>query len=195
MAEKEIKQLGLIPANDIRVNTAIAPFNDAMLKEHDFENRAEVSKAMFMCMKKYGGIGLTCNQAGLPFRMFVMGNHLSLNNGEKYAVWNPKIINTSDRTVLMQEGCLTFPYLFLKIERPWSVEVEFEDDDGKVIKKEFNNLFSRIYQHEFDHCMGVTFVEKVSKLKFDMAKKKAEKMYKRDLQLAELEKAQKSSNA
>jgi len=150
---------------------------------------------MFMCMKKYGGIGLTCNQAGLPFRMFVMGNHLSLNNGEKYAVWNPKIINTSDRTVLMQEGCLTFPYLFLKIERPWSVEVEFEDDDGKVIKKEFNNLFSRIYQHEFDHCMGVTFVEKVSKLKFDMAKKKAEKMYKRDLQLAELEKAQKSSNA
>lgn len=107
----------------------------------------------------------------------------------------PKIINSSDRTVLMQEGCLTFPYLFLKIERPWSVEVEFEDDDGKVIKKEFNNLFSRIYQHEFDHCMGVTFVEKVSKLKFDMAKKKAEKMYKRDLQLAELEKTQKSSNA
>ena len=195
MAEKEIKHLGLIPANDIRVNTAIAPFNDAMLKEHGFENRAEVSKAMFMCMKKYGGIGLTCNQAGLPFRMFVMGNHLSLKNGEKYAVWNPKIINSSDRTVLMQEGCLTFPYLFLKIERPWSVEVEFEDDDGKVIKKEFNNLFSRIYQHEFDHCMGVTFVEKVSKLKFDMAKKKAEKMYKRDLQLAELEKTQKSSNA
>lgn len=79
-----------------------------MLKEHGFENRAEVSKAMFMCMKKYGGIGLTCNQAGLPFRMFVMGNHLSLKNGEKYAVWNPKIINSSDRTVLMQEGLFNF---------------------------------------------------------------------------------------
>ena len=48
-------------------------------------------------------------------------------------------------------------------------------------------MFSRIYQHEFDHTLGLTFVEKVSKLKFDMAKKKAEKLYKRDLQRAELQ--------
>ena len=192
MADKEIKQLGLIPANDIRVNTAIAPFKDEMLKEHSFENRAEVSKAMFMCMKKYGGVGLTCNQAGLPFRMFVMGNHLSLNNGEKYACWNPRIVATSEQTLLGQEGCLTFPYLFLKIDRPRTINVEYEDDDGKLIKKEFTDLFSRIYQHEFDHTMGITFVEKVSKLKFDMARKKAEKAYKRDLRIAELEKSNKA---
>tara|TARA_B110000858_G_C17765731_1_gene456964 strand:+ start:822 stop:1406 length:585 start_codon:yes stop_codon:yes gene_type:complete len=190
--EKKIKELSLIPSNDIRVNTALAPFNDSMLKENGFETRAEVSKAMFMCMKKYGGVGLTCNQAGVPFRMFVMGNHLSLNNGEKYACWNPRIVSTSEETVLEQEGCLTFPYLFLKIERPHSINVEFEDDDGKVIKKEFTDLFSRIYQHEFDHTMGITFVEKVSKLKFDMARKKAEKMYKRDLQAAEIEKSNKA---
>tara|TARA_A200000159_G_scaffold63393_1_gene58664 strand:- start:454 stop:1041 length:588 start_codon:yes stop_codon:yes gene_type:complete len=195
MTDKEIKQLGLVPANDIRVNTAIAPFNDAMLKEHGFESRAEVSKAMFLCMKKYGGVGLTCNQAGLPFRMFVMGNHLSLQNGKKYACWNPRIVATSNDTILMQEGCLTFPYLFLKIERPRTINVEFEDDDGKTIKEEFSSLFSRIYQHELDHTMGITFVEKVSKLKFDMAKKKAEKMYKRDLQLAEIEQSRKSKEA
>ena len=50
-------------------------------------------------------------------------------------------------------------------------------------------MFSRIYQHEYDHTLGITFVEKVSKLKFDMAKKKAEKMYKRDLQRAEIAKS------
>lgn len=191
--EKEIKQLQLVPANDIRVNTAIAPFKDEMLKEHGFESREEVSKAMFMAMKKYGGIGLTCNQVGLPFRMFVMGNHLQLNNGEKHICWNPRIEATSDDTIMMSEGCLTFPYLFLNIKRPITVNAVYEDDDGKEVRKEFNGLFSRIYQHEFDHTLGITFVEKVSKLKFDMAKKKAEKLYKRALQYAEIEKSRKQA--
>ena len=54
-----------------------------------------------------------------------------------------------------------------------------------MIKKSIEilmHMFSRIYQHEYDHTLGITFVEKVSKLKFDMFQKKAEKMYKRDLQ-------------
>ena len=189
MTEKEIKELQLIPANDVRVNSSIAPFTDDMLKEQGFESREEVSKAMFMAMKKYGGIGLTCNQVGLPFRMFVMGNHLQLNNGEKHICWNPRIVATSDDTIMMSEGCLTFPYLFLNIKRPITINAVYEDDNGKEIKKEFNGLFSRIYQHEFDHTLGITFVEKVSKLKFDMAKKKAEKLYKRALKYAEIEKS------
>ena len=62
----KIKELKLIPSNDIRVlSSMIAPFNDDMLKEHDFKDRAEFSKAMFMSMKKYGGIGLTANQVGM----------------------------------------------------------------------------------------------------------------------------------
>ena len=195
MTDKKIKELSLVPANDSRVLSAIAPFTDDMLKDSSvgFKTRADVSKSMFMCMKKYGGIGLTCNQAGLPFRMFVMGNHLSLENGQKFSCWNPKIKSTSKEEILMSEGCLTFPYLFLNISRPRKVEVEFEDDDGKKIEREFDGMFSRIFQHEFDHTLGLTFVEKVSKLKFDMAKKKAEKMYKRDLQRAKLQEARQLS--
>ena len=86
----KIKELKLIPSND-KSKSSIAPFKDDMLKEHDFKSREEFSKAMFMAMKKYGGIGLTANQVGMPFRMFVMGNHLQLNNGEKHACCNPKI--------------------------------------------------------------------------------------------------------
>tara|TARA_Y100000361_G_C11064794_1_gene292427 strand:+ start:174 stop:749 length:576 start_codon:yes stop_codon:yes gene_type:complete len=182
----KIKELKLIPSNDPRVLSSIAPFKDDMLKEYDFKSRADFSKAMFMACKKYGGIGLTANQVGIPFRMFVMGNHLQLANGEKYSCWNPIIKTHSKDDVLMTEGCLTFPYLFLSINRPRTCTVEFEDDDGKKVEKTFEGMFSRIYQHEFDHTLGITFVEKVSKLKFDMAKKKAEKMYKRELKRAEL---------
>ena len=185
----KIQDLKLIPSNDPRILSSIAPFNDDMLKEFNFKSREEFSKAMFMAMKKYGGIGLTGNQVGVPFRMFVMGNHLSLNNGEKHACWNPKISFKSDDEVMMSEGCLTFPYLFLNIKRPRKIQVQYEDDEGKEINRDFEGMFSRIYQHEYDHTLGITFVEKVSKLKFDMAKKKAEKMYKRDLQRAEIAKS------
>ena len=77
-----MKELKLIPPTDPRVQTAIAPFTDDMLKEHDFKDRKELTEAMFTCMNKFHGIGLTCNQVGLPFNMFVAGGHPSIE-GDK----------------------------------------------------------------------------------------------------------------
>ena len=51
------KELKLIPPSDPRVQSAIAPFSDDMLKEHDFKDRKELTESMFATMKKYGGIG------------------------------------------------------------------------------------------------------------------------------------------
>ncbi len=88
--EDELNQLQLIPPTDPRVLSAIAPFKDEMLKDenlktlgYDFKDRKSVADAMFSAMKKYGGIGLTANQVGLPFNMFVLGNHLQLETGKK----------------------------------------------------------------------------------------------------------------
>ena len=73
-----MKELKLIPPNDPRVQSAIAPFHDDMLKEEGFKDRQELVDAMFLVMKKFGGIGLTCNQVGLPFNMFVAGGHTGI---------------------------------------------------------------------------------------------------------------------
>ena len=105
------KELKLIPPSDIRVQSAIAPFQDDMLKEHGFKDRKELTDSMFTAMKKYGGIGLTCNQVGLPFNMFVLGDHIGLENGLKMACFNPMIISASEEVVAMKEGCLTFPFV------------------------------------------------------------------------------------
>ena len=107
------KELKLIPPSDVRVQSAIAPFQDDMLKEHDFKDRKELTESMFTAMKKYGGIGLTCNQVGLPFNMFVLGDHPGLENGLKMACFNPMVISSSEETTVMKEGCLTFPFVFL----------------------------------------------------------------------------------
>ena len=109
------KELKLIPPSDIRVQSAIAPFQDDMLKEHDFKDRKELAESMFTTMKKYGGIGLSANQCGKPYRMFVMGDHPNIKEGKKWVCYNPEIKGYSKETIRFKEGCLTFPFLFLDI--------------------------------------------------------------------------------
>jgi len=171
-----MKELKLIPPSDPRVQSAIAPFKDEMLKEEGFKDRKELSDAMFEAMKKYGGIGLTCNQVGLPFNMFVLGDHLQIENGLKMACFNPMIISSSEETTVMKEGCLTFPFIFLSITRPRKVVVKYEDENGNLQEGHLDGMISRIFQHEYDHTMGLNFTDKVSKFKLKRAYEKAEKM-------------------
>ncbi len=170
-----MKELKLIPPRDPRVQSAIAPFNDDMLKDEGFKDRKELTEAMFSTMKKYGGIGLTCNQVGLPFNMFVLGDHIQLEKGLKMACFNPMIISSSEETNMMKEGCLTFPFVFLNIKRPRKVVVKYEDENGDLQEGHLDGMISRIFQHEYDHTQGRVFTERASKLKLDMAYKKAEK--------------------
>ena len=168
--------LQLIPPSDPRVKSAIAPFTDDMLKEHDFKDRKELSDLMFKSMLRYGGIGLSANQVGLPFNMFVLGDHLNLENGLKMTCFNPMIVSTSKETVLMKEGCLTFPFLFLSIVRPRKCVAKYTDENGDLKEGQLDGMISRIFQHEYDHMLGRTFTEYASKMKLDMAYKKATKM-------------------
>ena len=171
-----MEELKLIPPTDPRVQTAIAPFQEDMLKEEGFKDRKELSDKMFEAMKKYGGIGLSANQVGLPFNMFVMGGHLQIENGLKMTCFNPMIITSSEEQVMMQEGCLTFPFVFLQIKRPRKVVVKYEDENGDLKEGHLDGMMSRVFQHEYDHMLGRTFTEHVSKFKLDRAYKKAEKM-------------------
>ena len=170
-----MKELKLIPPTDPRVLSSIAPFKDDVLKEEGFKDRKELSDAMFEAMKKYGGIGLSANQVGLPFNMFVLGDHPQLENGLKITCFNTMIIKRSDETVVMKEGCLTFPFLFLSITRPRKVTVKYEDENGDLKEGHLDGMISRIFQHEYDHMLGRVFTEYASKMKLDMAYKKAEK--------------------
>ena len=77
---------------------------------------------------------------------------------------------------MIDEGCLSFPGLWVKVNRPETIEVEYEDENGEKVQRELYGLQSRIFQHEYDHMEGSNFTEKVSKLKLDMAIKKQKKM-------------------
>ena len=174
-----MNELKLIPPTDPRVNNAIAPFVDDMLKDEDIKDRQELSDAMFEAMNKYGGIGLSANQVGLPFNMFVIGGHPSIEKGLKMTCFNPMIVSASDETVRMKEGCLTFPFIFLDIERPRKVVVKYTDNKGDLQEAHLDGMMSRIFQHEYDHMLGRNFTEKVSKFKLKRAMEKRDKMLKK----------------
>ena len=174
-----MKELKLIPPTDPRVQSAIAPFNNDMLKDEGFKDRKELSEAMLDTMKKYGGIGLSANQVGLPFNMFVIGDHPEVEKNLKMTCFNPIIISSSVEEEVMKEGCLTFPFVFLSITRPRKVVVKYEDENGDLKEGSLDGMISRVFQHEYDHMLGKTFVDGVSKMKLDMAYKKAQKQMNR----------------
>ena len=176
--KEDIKLYDLVHPSDPRVKSAIAPFSDDMLKEHNIKDRKELSKSMVNTMKKYGGIGLTCNQVGLPFNYFVIGGHLQIESGLTLHCFNPIIVSSSEETVMMTEGCLTYPFLWLSLKRPRKVVVKYEDENGDLQEGHLDGMMSRIFQHEFDHTLGRHFTEHASDLKLERAYKKAEKQMK-----------------
>ena len=145
------------------------------LESLDFKNPqvdpVNLSASMVSLMRKEVGYGLSANQIGLPLKMFVI-------EGEPaYAIFNPRITYYGDEDVLLEEGCLSYPGLALKIKRPRFIRVRFQDPYGDFVTKQFDGISSRVFQHEFDHSEGVDFISRVSKLKRDMAIKKWRKKY------------------
>ena len=169
----------LLPPTDERVLSSIVPFDIEEFKKQEKISVTEFCNNMFETMKNYGGIGLSANQVGKPYRLFVMGDNLQINKGQKWVCINPEITNVSKETIRYKEGCLTFPFLFLDIERPQKIKVKYQNEQLETVEEEFDGIVSRCYQHELDHMYGRTFTELVSKLKLEMALKKRDKEIKR----------------
>ena len=178
LKKKDPNTYPLIPPTDPRLLMRIAPYTDDMLKEFKIEDRKDLSKKMYNSMVKYGGIGLSCNQVGLPFRMFVMGGHPQIEDGKVRNCFNPLINDVSPETVLMKEGCLSYPFLFLSIKRPKWVNVKYTDENGETIDEYLHGMSARIFQHENEHMNGYVFTDLVSKFKLERAKEARKKMLK-----------------
>jgi peptide deformylase len=136
-------------------------------KPFDFngEDDAEMlSNLMLARLEELGGLGLSANQVGLNYRMFVMGAGES-----QLSIFNPEIISMSQDHIVMDEGCLSFPGIYIKVNRPSSIEVRFQNKKGEVREETLKGLTARIFLHEYDHMEGITFKQKVSKLKWDLA--------------------------
>ena len=121
-------------------------------------DRHHLSKILIDNMIHHNGIGLSANQIGIWERAFVMVRDLEHN--EIMVCFNPRIIKSYTEEVEMEEGCLSYPELFLKIKRPDKIVVKYEDEDKKTHKIKLEGLASRVFQHEYDHLEGIDFTQR-----------------------------------
>jgi peptide deformylase len=135
-----------------------------------------LEKDMCEFMIASNGIGLAANQIGIAKRVFVMGSRNIPGFPEPFALFNPKIIEASTEIVLDQEGCLSYPGLFLTVKRPSWIVAEYQNSSGDTIEAKFEGYLAKCFQHELDHLDGICFVDKVSPLKLNLAMKKLRKI-------------------
>jgi peptide deformylase len=126
---------------------------------------------MIKLMLDERGMGLAANQIGITKRFFAIG-YESFDTFQKPAIiWNPQIIMQSEEKVIDVEGCLSFKDVFVKVERPKVIEVQYETTKGKTRYARLDGMESKCFQHELDHLEGITFNKRVSKLRWQMANK------------------------
>ena len=147
--------------------------NDPILKEvlprFDFNNPPmdphELAHTLAQTMLKNNGIGLAANQIGLPYRVFVVAADPIL------CCFNPKIVDVGEDNLWLEEGCLSFPDLYVKIKRPQVIRIRYTRPDGETVTEQYQDLTARIMQHELDHLDGICHLSRANSYHLQQAKK------------------------
>lgn len=144
------------------------------LKDFDFSAEVdpkEIEKVMISIMEKHNGIGISANQVGFDQRVIV----IKPKGLTAFAMFNPTIMEESSLK-LDEEGCLSFPNLYIQVERSNQVTVKYLDTAQKECTIQLIGYDAKCVLHEIDHLDGITFTKRVSNLKLSLALKKKRKL-------------------
>ena len=133
---------------------------------------------MWPTMLEARGIGLAAPQIGESLRLAIVDLSEDLPKEGHLLLINPVILEQEGRA-MGEEGCLSLPEVYLKVERNTRIVVRYLDLDGREFTREFRDFPARVIQHELDHLEGRVIVDRVSPLKRQLARKQIDKL-KRD---------------
>ena len=114
-------------------------------------------------MRTANGVGLAAPQVGVSKMLFLID--MDQIDGEETGievVINPETLSVGEERVSAQEGCLSLPEVWADVERPERVNVRYMTAGGKTVERELTGLPARVFQHEYDHLIGVLFIDRIS---------------------------------
>ncbi|MDH3646522.1 MAG: peptide deformylase [Gammaproteobacteria bacterium] len=161
-----MNKLTILEFPDPRLRTRAKP-----IEEVDAGLRALI-EAMFETMYEAPGIGLAATQVDVHKRLLV--TDVSPGRDEPLCLINPEITER-DGVIVTEEGCLSVPDIFAKVERSEHIRVRALGGDGQPLDMEANGLLAVCIQHEMDHLEGKLFVDYLSELKRQRIRKQLEK--------------------
>lgn len=143
----------------------------------DYPGLQQLISDMFETMKNAEGVGLAAPQVGLSIRVVVIDLDILKDDYPQYAGFlhayiNPHILEFSDDTCTMEEGCLSIPGIHENVRRSKSIHVTYLDENLQPHDEWVDGYLARVMQHEFDHLEGKMFVDKIAPLRKQMVKKK-----------------------
>ena len=161
--------LDLVDCNDPILKEEIELFDFATADVDPIELAANLADTML----EHNGLGLAANQVGLRYRVFVMkASPLPI------VCYNPRIVDTSTETVLLEEGCLSYPNLWVKVKRPKKIKVRYAEPNGNIVTQVFDGMTARVFQHELDHLDGIVHTKRANKFHLEQARKNAKRINK-----------------
>ncbi len=132
-------------------------------RDFSFKELDELIRRMKRMMKLASGVGLSANQIGLGYRLFVAEVPDANGTSKFYAVFNPKLERDREMAV-MEEGCLSVPGKYGFVERSTKVRLTGLDKRGKVLKIRAWGFLAHVFQHEVDHLDGKLFIDKAKEV-------------------------------
>ncbi len=158
------------------------------VREEKKEEYRKLVKSMIDILKTANGLGLAAPQVGISERFFIVdtgyieydkATESDESENATYApaikaFLNPELIS-GEGSQSIEEGCLSVPEYRAEVERYHQIKVRYQDIDFKEHTENLDGLFSIVFQHELDHLNGILFIDHLSRLKRNMARKKAEK--------------------
>ncbi|WCR53538.1 MAG: Peptide deformylase [Wolbachia endosymbiont of Ctenocephalides orientis wCori] len=170
-------KLPIVIAPDERLVTRASEITDINDKVKELVNN------MFETVDHANGLGLAAVQIGVLKRVFIIcippeyqEEQPGYQSTGSFCMINPEITELSDEKVILTEGCLSIPEQSHEIQRPKYLTVKYKDlnNEEKIVKAK--GWLARCIQHELDHLNGILYIRHLSKLKYDMAIKKAQKI-------------------
>ena len=147
------------------------------VEEFDFENcildPEKLETELIETMFAHDGIGLAATQVGITVRVFAMGHKDHPETAQ--AFFNPMVVKTTDTVEDLEEGCLSFPGVYVNIKRPTKILARWQNSKGEWQESEFDGYNCKCFLHELDHLEGIVFQDRVSTLKWALAVKKTKK--------------------
>jgi peptide deformylase len=116
----------------------------------------------------YNGIGISANQLGMHWSIFVMRG-----DPEAFVCFNPRVVYYSPEQEIMEEGCLSWPELRVKMKRAKEIRMRFSGPDGQIHSHTFRNITARCVQHEMQHLAGKQWFGGCSRLLLEPAIRRA----------------------
>lgn len=133
-----------------------------------------------LCDSMYAenGLGMAAPQIGDPRKMFIVEPKLAgkAETDQPVCLMNAEVIETSEEMQDSEEGCLSFPDIYIKVKRPMRCKVRYLGLDGKTHEISGEALMARCLLHENDHLTGKLLVDFVGPLKRQMIKKKLQRV-------------------